>query len=166
MIRYAHEWLFESTFLVSILLKIKLFSHFDFVRHTSYEIVYVTILCFPPSVKIITNCLMSNFLISLFFSFGLIDYVLRILWSYEHYNKHIAYISMISHFCTDMKVSSLHNLMKKQWLIPLNSTLFCHDWMCKWRIFSINIVSINVVKKSNYILILILFVILLMKLFV
>jgi len=30
-------------------------------------------------VKIITNCLKSNFLISLFFSFGLIDYVLRIL---------------------------------------------------------------------------------------
>jgi len=57
----------------------KLFSHFDFVRLTSYEIVCLNILCFPPSVKIITNCLMSNFLISLFFSFGLIDYVLRIL---------------------------------------------------------------------------------------
>jgi len=56
----------------------KLFSDFDFVRLTSYEIVCVIILCFPPSVKIITNCLRSNFLISLFFSFGLIDYVLRI----------------------------------------------------------------------------------------
>ena len=122
-------------------------------------------MCFPPSVKIITNCLMSNFLISLFFSFVLIDYVLRILWSYEHYNKHIAYISMMCHFCTDMKVSSLHNLMNKKWLIPLNSTLFCRDWICKWRNFWIYIVSINV-KKSNYFLILILCVILLMKLFV
>jgi len=56
----------------------KLFSHFDFVRLTSYEIVCVIIFCFPPSVKIITNYLMSNFLISLFFRFGLIDYVLRI----------------------------------------------------------------------------------------
>jgi len=57
----------------------KLFSHFDFVRLTSYEIVCLIILCFSPSMKIITNCLMSNFLISLFYSFGLIDYVLRIL---------------------------------------------------------------------------------------
>ena len=57
----------------------KLFSHFDFVRLTSYEIVCVIILCSPPSVKIITNYLMSNFLISVFFSFGLIDYVFRIL---------------------------------------------------------------------------------------
>jgi len=84
VIGYAHEWLFESTLLVSMLLKNQLFSHFDFVRHTSYEIVCVIILCFPPSVKIIINCLMSNFLISLFFSFGLIDYVLRILWSCQH----------------------------------------------------------------------------------
>ena len=60
-------------------LKIKLFSHFDFFSHSSYEIVCVIILCFPPFVKIIFNCLMSNFLISLFFSFRLIDYVLRIL---------------------------------------------------------------------------------------
>jgi len=67
-----------------MLLKIKLFSHFDFVHHTSYEIICVIILYFPPSVKIITNCLMSNFLISLFFSFGLIDYVLIILWSCQH----------------------------------------------------------------------------------
>jgi len=29
-------------------------------------------------MKIITNCLMSNILISPFFSFGLVDYVLRI----------------------------------------------------------------------------------------
>jgi len=36
----------------------KLFSHFDFVRHTSYEIVCVIMLCLPLSVKIITNCLM------------------------------------------------------------------------------------------------------------
>jgi len=39
-----------------MLLKNQLFSHFDFVCHTSYEIVCVIILCFPPSVKIITNC--------------------------------------------------------------------------------------------------------------
>jgi len=57
--------------------KFKLFSHFEFVRHTSYEIVCVIILCFPLSVKIIFNCLMSNFLISLSFSFGLIDSVLK-----------------------------------------------------------------------------------------
>jgi len=62
-----------------MLLKIKLFSHFDFVCHTSYEIICIIILCFPPSVKIITNCLMSNFLITQFFRFGLIDYGLRIL---------------------------------------------------------------------------------------
>jgi len=55
--------------------------------------------------------------------------------------------------------------MKKQWLIPLNSALFCCDWICKWITFSIYIVSINVVKKSKYFLILILSVILLMKLF-
>jgi len=30
----------------------------------------------------------------------------------------------MGHFCTDMKVASHHNLMKKQWLIPLNSALF------------------------------------------
>jgi len=59
--------------------KFKLFSHFEFVRHTSDEILCVIILCFPPSVKIIFNYLMSNFLISLFFSVGLIDYVLKIL---------------------------------------------------------------------------------------
>ena len=62
-----------------MLLTIKLFSHFDSVRHTSYEIFCVIILCFPALVKIITDCLMSNFLISLFFSSGLIDYVFRIL---------------------------------------------------------------------------------------
>jgi len=28
------------------------------VRHTSFEIVCVIILCFPPSVKIITNWIM------------------------------------------------------------------------------------------------------------
>jgi len=67
---YAQEWLFESTLLVSILLKNQLFSHFDFVRHTSYEIVCIIILCFPPFMKIITNCLMSNFLISLFLALG------------------------------------------------------------------------------------------------
>jgi len=44
--------------------------------------------------------------------------------------KHISYISMMGHLSTDMKVSSLHNLMKKEWLIPLNSTLFCCDWIC------------------------------------
>jgi len=44
-----------------MLLKIKLFSHFDFVAHTSNEIVYVIILCCFGVVKIITNCLMSNF---------------------------------------------------------------------------------------------------------
>jgi len=38
--------------------------------------------------------------------------------------KNIVYISMIGHLCTYMKVSSLHNLLKKQWLIPLNFTLF------------------------------------------
>jgi len=66
----------------------------------------------------------------------------------------------------DMKVSSLHNLMKKQWLIPLNSTFFCCNWICTWTTFWIFVVSINFVKKSNYFLILILSVILLMKLFV
>ena len=114
-------------------------------------------MCCPPSVKIIFNCLMSNSLISLFFSFGLIDYVWKILWSCQHSKKHITYISMMGHFCTNMKVSSLHNLMKKQWLIPLNSTLFSYDWICTWMIFWIYIVSINVVKKSNYFLILIFF---------
>jgi len=64
---YAHEWLFESTLLVSILLKNKIIFSFYFFCHISYEIVCVIILWFPPSVKIITNCLMSNFLISLFF---------------------------------------------------------------------------------------------------
>ena len=68
---------------INVVKKIKLFSHFDFVRHTSYEIVCVIILCFPPSVKIIPNCLMSNLLIGLFCRFGLIDYVLRILWSFQ-----------------------------------------------------------------------------------
>ena len=121
---------------------------------------------FSPSVKIITNSLMSNFLISLFFSFGLIDYVLRIWWSCQHLKEDIAYISMMGHFCTDMKVSSLHNPMKKQWLIPLNSTLFCCDWICTWMTFWIYIVGISVIKKSNYFLILILSVILLMKLLV
>jgi len=45
---------------------------------------------------------------------------------YEGFNtkKHIAYISMMGHFCTGMKVSSLHNQMKKQWLIQLNSIFF------------------------------------------
>jgi len=38
--------------------------------------------------------------------------------------KHIAYISVMGHFCTDMKVSSLHNPMKKQWLIPKISLFF------------------------------------------
>jgi len=38
--------------------------------------------------------------------------------------KHIACISMMGYFCRDMKVSSLHNLMKKQWLIPLNPLFF------------------------------------------
>jgi len=60
---------------INVVKKIILFSHFDFVHHTSYEIIFLMILCFPPSVKIITNCLMSNFLIGLFFSFGLIDCV-------------------------------------------------------------------------------------------
>jgi len=46
--------------------------------------------------------------------------------------KHIAYISTMGHFCTDINVSSVHNLMKKQWLIPLNSTLFCWYWICTW----------------------------------
>ena len=144
----------------------KLFSHFDFVCLTSYEIVCLIIMCFSPSVKISTNCLMSNFLISLFFSFGLIDYVLRILWSCQHKRKHIAYISMMGLFCTDMKVSTLPNLMKNQWLITLNSTLFCCDWICTWMTFWIYIFSINIVKRSKYFLILILSVLLLMKLFV
>jgi len=56
---------------------------------------------------------MSNFLISLFLVLGL----LIMCWEfYEVVNtkkKHIAYISMMGHFCTDMKVASLHNLMKK-----------------------------------------------------
>jgi len=78
----------------------------------------------------------------------------------------MAYISMMCNFCTDMKVSSLHNLMKKQWLIPLNCTLFCCDWICKCMTFWIYIVSINVVKKSNNFLIFILSVILLIKFFV
>jgi len=79
--------------------------------------------------------------------------------------KHIAYISMMGHFCTDMKVSSLHNLRKKRWLIPSNSSLFCYDWICIWMTFWIYILSINVVKQSNYFLIFILSVITLMKLF-
>jgi len=41
-----------------MLLKIKLFSPFNFVRHISYEIVCVIILYYAPSLKIITNCLM------------------------------------------------------------------------------------------------------------
>jgi len=41
-----------------------------FVRHTSYEIVGVIIFYFPPLVKIITNCLISNFLFSLFLALG------------------------------------------------------------------------------------------------
>jgi len=72
---------------------------------------------------------------------------------------------MMRHLCTDMKVSSLHNLMKKQWLIPQNSTPFCCNWICTWTTFWIYIDSINVVKQSNYFLILILSV-MLMKLFV
>ena len=107
-------------------------------------------MCFSPWVKIITNCLMSNFLISLFFIFGLIDYVLRILWNCEHQNKHIAYISMMGHFSTDIKVSSLHNLMKKQWLIPLNSTLFCCDWICTWWLFE-STLSTSVLLKNQII---------------
>jgi len=77
-----------------------------------------------------------------------------------------------THFCSrwippqirDDPSSPLHNLTKKQWLIPLNSTLFCCDLIWTWMTFWIYIVSINVVKKSNYFLILILSVILLMKL--
>jgi len=49
--------------------------------------------------------------------------------------KHIAYISIVGHLCTDMKVSSLHNLMKKQWLKPQNSTLFCCDCLYTWTNF-------------------------------
>jgi len=80
--------------------------------------------------------------------------------------KTYVYISMMGHLCKDMKVCSLHNLMKKQWLKPQNSTPFCCDCLCTWTTFWIYIVSINVVKNSNYFLILILSVILLMKLFV
>jgi len=47
-----------------------LFSNFDFFRLTSYDIVCLIIMCFPPSVKLISNCLMSNFLISLFLALG------------------------------------------------------------------------------------------------
>jgi len=108
---------------------------------------FVYLLCFPPLVKIIINCLMSNFLISLFFRFGLIDYVLRILWSCQYKKKHIAYISMMGLLCSDMKVSTRHNLMKKQWLIALNSTLFWCDWICTWMTFWIYIFSINIVKR-------------------
>jgi len=79
-------WMTFWIYIVSIIVvkKIKLFSHFDFVRYTTYEIVCVIILCFSPSMKIIINCLTSNLLIGLLFSFGLIDYVLRILWSCQH----------------------------------------------------------------------------------
>jgi len=56
--------------------------------------------------------------------------------------------------------------MKKQWLKPQNSTLFGCNWLRTWTTFWIYIVSINVVKKSNYFLILIWPVTLLMKLFV
>jgi len=44
--------------------------------------------------------------------------------------------------------------MKKEWLKPQNSTLFCCNCLCTWSTFWIYIVSINVVKKSNYFLIL------------
>jgi len=91
-------------------------------------------LCFPTSMKIIFNCLMSNFLIILFYSFGLIDYVLRILWSCQLKKKHITYNAMLGHFCTDIKVSYLHNLMKEIWLIPKIPLFFlmigyAHEWL-------------------------------------
>ena len=54
---------------------------------------------------------------------------------WEFKKKHIVYISMMGHLCIDMKVSSLHILMKKQWLIAPNSTLFCCDWICTWTTF-------------------------------
>jgi len=72
----------------------------------------------------------------------------------------------MGHLCTNTKVSSLHDLMKKQWLKPQNSTLFCSNCLRTWTTFWIYIVSINVVKKSNYFIILIWSVTLLMKLFV
>jgi len=62
-----------------MLLKNTIIFSFDFVRHTSCEIVCLIILRFPPSVKIIPNSLMSNFLIIHFFSFVLIDCFSRIL---------------------------------------------------------------------------------------
>jgi len=37
--------------------------------------------------------------------------------------KHIAYTS-VGHFCTDMKVSFLHNPKEKQWLIQKISLFF------------------------------------------
>jgi len=84
VIGYAHEWILESTLLVSMLLKNQSIFSFLFCASYFYEIVSVIILGFPPLVKIITKCLMSYFLISLFFGFGVIDYVLRIWWSFQH----------------------------------------------------------------------------------
>jgi len=61
--------------------------------------------------------------------------------------KHIAYISIDKPSLHRYESIRIHNLTKKQSLIPLNSTLFCFVWICKWMSFWIYIVSINVVKK-------------------
>ena len=84
VIRYAHEWILESTLLLSMLLKNQII--FSIWYCLSYFLwnCWCNYFFFPPSMKIITNWLMSNFLINPFFSFGLLDNVLRILWSCHH----------------------------------------------------------------------------------
>jgi len=84
VIGYAHEWILESTLLVSMLLKNQII--FSYLFCTSYFIwnCFCNYFGFSSLSEIITNCLMSYFLISLFFGFGVIDYVLRILWSCQH----------------------------------------------------------------------------------
>ena len=104
-------------------------------------------MCFPPSVKIIFNYLMSNFLIMHFFYLSVNWLCVENFMMFSTLKKHIAFISMMGHFCIYIKVSSLHNLMKKQWLIPLNSTLFCCDWICIWMTFWIYIVISMLLKN-------------------
>jgi len=46
--------------------------------------------------------------------------------------KHITYISIDKPSLHRYESIHLRNVTKKQWLIPLNSTLFCCDWICTW----------------------------------
>jgi len=117
VIGYAHEWILESTLLVSMLLKNQIIFSFLFCPSYFFWNCFCNYFGFSSLSEIITNCLMSYFLISLFFWLWGNWLCVENLMKLSTLKKHIPYISMIGHSYTDMKVSSLHNLMKKQSLI-------------------------------------------------